>query len=419
LKAFRERATSGASRATISAVSASLFGQVAQLVSGVASARLLGAEGRGELALLSMIPAVASQVAHLGVPSAVAFFTARDPDAFRTIARSGIRASLVSSFAGGLVSAAIVVVLGIAGANDVTLVVLAATTAIVPLYVVQLVALASFQGRRLFLKLNVQRILPLILNASGLVVLLAFGFRSVALAIVILFASQAFATIVSITSAGLTIPADDPPREPGTLLRFGLRGLPSTLSPIETFRADQFIVGIFFGTTALGYYAAATAFSVFPRLVAQAVGVAAFPYVASRQTTGEMARTAWSFILATLAIVAAITLILELSLPSLTELFFGREFLPAVGIGRLLLVGAAFMSSRRMIADCSRAIGRPELDSLSEVSSWPVLLGGFLVLAPTFGTLGVAGVLVAAYTVATAVAVALLAWALRAGETGR
>jgi O-antigen/teichoic acid export membrane protein len=412
LRDIGHRLTSDASRATASAVIASLVGQLAQLVSGVASARLLGADLRGQLALLTMIPGVASQVAHLGVPSAVAFFTARQPDQYRSIGRSGIRAALPSSIAGGVAAVAIVLALGLARSVGFPVIILIGTFALVPLYIGQLVALASFQGRRLFLPLNVQRVLPLILNATMLVLLLWSGFRSVAFALVILLASQIVGTVLSIRSAGLARSADGQRADPNAILSFGLRGLPSTLSPVETFRADQFIVGIFFGTTALGYYAAATAFSVFPRLVAQSIGIAAFPYVASKGTAAGMARTAWSFILATLVIVAVITIGLELTISPLTELLFGREFLPAIGIGRLLLVAAAFMSCRRLVADCSRAIGRPDLDSISEVSSWPVLVGGLFVLAPAYGPLGVAAVMAAAYAVAMAVALALLAWAL-------
>ncbi|HEX3287760.1 MAG TPA: oligosaccharide flippase family protein [Mycobacterium sp.] len=404
------------SRNTLGTVGASLIGQIAQLVSGVASARLLGPTLRGDLAFLSIVPNVAAQVAHLGVPSAVAYFTARRPRDYSGIAKAGIRLTFIPALAGGLGSSLIVALTGYAG-TDWPIIILI-TSAFVPTSVIQLVALSSLNGRQRFLAFNVQRVLPIVLNATALAALLVLHIPSVVLALVALLVSQAVSTAASLVSTR-AVEGDLSTDERGVLLRFGLKSLPATWSPVETFRLDQFVVGIGLGTPTLGFYAAAAAFSVLPRLISQAVAMAGYPMIVAQKTNADMTRTALLVITSASALVIIITVSLEVMLPQITEVFFGTAFLPAVDVARILLPAAAFMSFRRVMAESSRALGRPELDSLSEVSSWPVLAAALLVLTPLLGAVGVALSILLAYVTATMIAALLLGRALVSGQFGR
>jgi O-antigen/teichoic acid export membrane protein len=368
------------------------------------------------LAFLSIVPNVAAQVAHLGVPSAVAYFTARRPRDYSGIAKAGIRLTFIPALAGGLGSSLIVALTGYAG-TDWPIIILI-TSAFVPTSVIQLVALSSLNGRQRFLAFNVQRVLPIVLNATALAALLVLHIPSVVLALVALLVSQAVSTAASLVSTR-AVEGDLSTDERGVLLRFGLKSLPATWSPVETFRLDQFVVGIGLGTPTLGFYAAAAAFSVLPRLISQAVAMAGYPMIVAQKTNADMTRTALLVITSASALVIIITVSLEVMLPQITEVFFGTAFLPAVDVARILLPAAAFMSFRRVMAESSRALGRPELDSLSEVSSWPVLAAALLVLTPLLGAAGVALSILLAYVTATMIAALLLGRALVSGQFGR
>ena len=53
--------------------------QCCLIASGVAVARMLGVQHRGQFALMTLFPAVLTQLGGLGVPTAVTYFVARRP----------------------------------------------------------------------------------------------------------------------------------------------------------------------------------------------------------------------------------------------------------------------------------------------------------------------------------------------------
>src|SRR5438132_5321302 len=67
------------------------------VVSGTLNARLLGPRGRGELAAIQTIPAALAGIAVLGLPSAVGYFTARNPSEVRRLTVTGAAIALLSA----------------------------------------------------------------------------------------------------------------------------------------------------------------------------------------------------------------------------------------------------------------------------------------------------------------------------------
>ncbi len=81
---------------------------------------------------------------------------------------------------------------------------------------------------------------------------------------------------------------------------------------------------------------------------------------------------------------------LELAVPTILPMFFGREFREAVPVAQILLVGALCQSVRRVLSDAARGAGYPLLGTVAEVSSLAVLLPAALLLAQTHGLIGMA-----------------------------
>ena len=74
--------------AVVGSVATGLAGQLMLVASGILVARALGVEGRGQLAVIVLVPSVLSQLGTLGVPLAVTYYVARDPDGGRRLLRS-------------------------------------------------------------------------------------------------------------------------------------------------------------------------------------------------------------------------------------------------------------------------------------------------------------------------------------------
>ena len=97
------------------------------------------------------------------------------------------------------------------------------------------------------------------------------------------------------------------------MVAFGAKGLLGASSPIEYYRLDQAVVGLFLTPVALGIYAVALAFTNLPRFISTSVGMVAYPHVAAQSDPVEARRQLWRFFLLTVAACAAVVAALEVS----------------------------------------------------------------------------------------------------------
>jgi O-antigen/teichoic acid export membrane protein len=192
------------------------------------------------------------------------------------------------------------------------------------------------------------------------------------------------------------------------MMGFGIRGLLGYVSPIETFRLDQAIIGLFLSPAALGLYVVGVSFTNLPRFLAQSIGMVAYPRIASAADSRESYRLTWRYF--TLAVIISLIIVapLEATADVLIPFFFGQEFEDAVPVARILLAGAVILGGRRVLADGARGMGYPGAGSIAEISSWAALLPALVVFVPAFGINGVSLALVTAWFVALVALVALL-----------
>jgi O-antigen/teichoic acid export membrane protein len=199
------------------------------------------------------------------------------------------------------------------------------------------------------------------------------------------------------------------------MLRFGLRGLLGSTSPIETFRLDQAVVGLFLSTASLGLYVAGLAFANLPRFIAQSIGYVAYPRVAGRSDEGEARAELWQFFWLAVGICSLLVVGLELAVGRLVPIFFTHKFDGAVALTRILLVSALFLSARRVLTDGASGLGRPGLGTIAEVTSWAFLVPALAIFTPLLGARGVA----LALAVSSGLSFAVLFWLLASSGPGR
>jgi O-antigen/teichoic acid export membrane protein len=398
--------------ATIGSVATGVGSQILLVFSGVISARALGVEDRGRLALLALFPIVLAQLGAMGVPLAVTFRVASG----RTTARAAVRT--VRSLALGQAS---IVVIG----HLVLLELLALpdqpgrmqtagfiTLAWTPAALLQMYAQALLQGQERFRAFNVLRALPGMLASAFIGILALVGEASLvnlAAAWTVAYVIAGMAAIAAClrgATGGQTRGAE--PRRP--FLAFGLRGLLGSSSPLETFRLDQAVVGLAISQAALGIYVVAVAFTNLPRFIAQSVGMVAYPRVAAERDGAEARRSLWAFAALATATSTVVAGALALAAGWMVPFFFGDAFAGAVTPCRILLVGSVFFGARRVLADGARGIGSPGLGTAAEVVTWIVLVPAVLLMAPLWGVNGVATALSLSAGAGAAFLVAALIW---------
>ena len=381
------------------------FLQLVLVASGVIVARSLGAEDRGYLALLVVISGICTLIGSLGIFSAVTYYLARDLDASRSIMRS-LRPTAVAQIAGTAALQAVALIAVVA--NDPQRVQVAAVISLLltPGLFAYGYGEAILLGQQRFKAFNLFRALPTTGYALFVLVAFVLGVADIVVIMAIWAGANFVGGILAFTVAvrglprstgGGSIPS------PRTMTVFGLKSLLGSLSPIETFRADQAVVGLFLNPVALGLYVVAQAFTNLPRAAAQSIGYIAYPRVAARTDRADARRALWKYFFAGVAVTGAMVAVLVPAADTLIRIFFGSEFAAAVPVAQILLLGTFFAAVRRVLTDGLRGLGYPGIGTIAEISCWIVLVPAFVVLLP-HGATGVALALAIAWAASLAVA---------------
>lgn len=389
---LRLRGFSAVGGAAIGSLSAAFAGQSALLVSGVISARALGPEDRGYFALLVLFSGLLSTLLLLGSSASTAYFLARyRPQAQAIVRAMGPIAIIQMSLC--VVLQGIVVWFIVRqqerGYQLAGLVSLVAG----PTIILQQYGLSVLQGLQQFRPYNLVRTLPSGCYALLLIVAVSMSLRSLVAVTMVWVLANLLSTIVIMVVAAKGIPTsglEQPSPSRGEILRFGAKGFLGSSTPMEAFRLDQIVVGLFLNPTALGIYVSALAFTNLPRFISQSLGMVALPHIASQSSPQESIQLMWRFFSATLIGAGLIALALALSAGAFVPFLYGSEFKDAIGPTRLLLLGAVLISARRILSDCLRGMGKAASGSLAELISWLVMLPSLALLAPKWQLDGVA-----------------------------
>ena len=386
-----------------------LLGQGVLIVSGVLAARILGVQDRGYLALLVLFPAVLAQIGSLGLPLAATYELSRDRSRAGVVVRTLLRPLGLQVVSLVLLQAGILAAVFWNDPHAVRVSALLSLLA-VPAILGQSYGTAILQGQQRFLAFNVLRTLPAASYTAAILAIFVAGEGDLQKVVVGWIAASVLSAAVTVWVALRGISLGSGRRSKSTLdsmLRFGIKGLLGWTSPVETFRLDQAVVGLFLTPAALGLYVVGLAFANLPRFIAQSIGYIAYPRVAAKRGD-EAWRELWQFFWLATGSAALVVLVLELAMSWLIPAFFGDDFSGAVPLTRILLIGALFLSARRVLTDGAQGLGKPGLGTIAEVSSWVFLLPALGIFTPLWGSRGVALALTVSAALSFAVLLVLL-----------
>jgi O-antigen/teichoic acid export membrane protein len=328
----------------------------------------------------------------LGLPSAVTYYIARDPVHARRIASSLAWVGVLQVGAVLVLQAAVLAAL--VASDPPRVHVAAAISLLLPPGILALTfGVAILQGQRRFTAFNLLRILPSTAYVAGVVIVYVLDATSLVLFMALWAAVNLVGGLFALVFAVRRLPKHAEEEEAPSrwqMLKFGLKALLGSLSPVDVVRLDQAVVGLFLSPVALGYYVVAQAFTHLPRVVAASIGVVAYPQVAAELDRHAARRAMWRFFFLGLALSALVVGVLELMAGELISLFFGEDFTEATTIAQILLLASLFVAARRVLTDGVNGLGYPGYGTIAEVTSWIVLLLGLAILLPWMGAEGVA-----------------------------
>ncbi|GAA3346910.1 hypothetical protein GCM10020358_59730 [Amorphoplanes nipponensis] len=182
------------------------------------------------------------------------------------------------------------------------------------------------------------------------------------------------------------------------LLRFAIRAHGAGLTNSVTYRIDSWILGAVAGPHQLGIYSVAVAWFEGLFLLPQALVMALRPTIA-RSSDEEAGRLAGRGCALSLAVTAALGVLLYLAAPLLCVGVFGAEFRESVPLLRLLIPGALGIATLKILGNALTARGRPWLESAASGCAFGVAVILYLAAIPHFGAVGAAVASTVAYLI--------------------
>ncbi|MCS6882528.1 MAG: oligosaccharide flippase family protein [Oscillochloridaceae bacterium] len=369
---------------------ANVFLASLSLISGTLAARLLGPIGRGELAAIQTIPMLLAMLSTLGVPDALVYYSAREPDkALRWLSSAVCIASL------GCLPFVIIgyFLLPLALEAQRSVIIQAAQVYLLwlPISAVFGFTIHPLRGRNELLVWNVLRIVPPLTWIGVLVFHTASSQRDpVGL-------SQDFLIWYSITgvlTAGFVAIRMRGGWRPSTermrsLLRFGLPNMLGTLPAVINLRLDQILIAGFLGPKLLGLYVASLAWSNAVVPLVNAIAAVLLPRAAgasSEKRGAVIAQGTWLG-LALSVVLAGIAAVLS---PVIIPLLFGDAFKPAIPTAIILCLASGVSAFNQVLTAAIQSLERPQYLFIAEGVGVIVTLLLLWLLLPAFQLIGAA-----------------------------
>lgn len=170
------------------------------------------------------------------------------------------------------------------------------------------------------------------------------------------------------------------------ILSFGRKGYVGYLSPVDTFRIDQLVVGFLVSPRALGYYVVGAAFTNLGRGLALNVGLSSTPEIAARASPEERIQAVRRTLLLSAVMLTLITVALAALVIVAVPFLFGNQYGSSIPIAEILFVAGWLLSMKRIAVDAMRGAGDAQAGTSAElvnlllflIACWPLglLLGG-------------------------------------------
>ena len=388
---------------------------LANLVSGVVSARALGPSGRGVTVALVSVTQLGGFLFAMGVAQSLSYFIARAPDdgprLFTTWTLMLLPAGALAVVAGEILipnifsthnHAAVV-----AGRWFLVTVVLVIGTEL---------NYGLLLGASDFGLYNLLRFAQPAMMAASFVVLWSLGALDVTSALIAPTVATAITLAVGMVRSVSRIGIGRPDFALGSkTLWYGIRGQGTLVATHVNARLDVAILPAYVAASSVGLYSVATNVSLIVFQLSSAFAALLLPAAARDPERGP--DKVLGSLYATVLVAAALALVLGLLAKPLLGLVYGQPFREAAPTLRLILPGAVLFAGSSILSAGIYAAGRPFVASLAQMLGLVVTVVGLAVFLGSGGITAAAIVSSAAY--GSAFAATLIAYKLVTGRSWR
>ena len=357
------------------------------LATSALAARLLGPEGRGQLAQAQVVPSLIGTLALLGMSEAIIFHASKEGEKASEWIATGSAVSLATTTTAWLVFVAAVLILPL----DNKMLMLTYAPMIILMAAVG-VPHSSLRTRLRFSLWNRLRLIPPLIWLAALGAGYAFHKPDVPFLIAIQLALLTVYAIVQFVVVTRSIPGAYRVRSAlvRPLVKFGLAVLVAQVPQVLALRLDQIVVTGLLPEDRIGHYFVALGWSAIPTLFLAAISQVVFPRVAGmanidaqRNAIGRVSRlSVWMAV----GIAVGVIAITPFAVPAI----FGTAFAEASSLAMILVVAASARGVASVLQESARGLGKVNLILRSELFGLVLLALCIWPLTVSFAAYGVA-----------------------------
>lgn len=361
------------------------------LVTGIVIARLLGPEGRGELAVIQMWADALRGIALLGVHEALAYYAALAPQQAGRSIGSAVLLGFSSAMCFMGIGSLLLPALLSAQAPEV---ISAARWYLLQLPLAAIIAVPyhALRGRGDFVAWNLLRLLPGMGWLATIGFMGALGYlepATLALAYLVTTACLAL-PILSMVARRVSGPFWPDVRQWRPMARYGLLSVGATVPQVLNLRLDQMLMAGVLPAQMLGLYVVGVTWSGAVAPVLGALGVVLFSRLAAQSDAADQRRAFAQGGRIAVLVAGLVGLLVAVCTPWAITLLFGRPFLAAIPSAIVLVVAAVFLGISQVLEDGLRGLGHPHMVLLAECGGLVVTVLALVLLLPPLAIMGAA-----------------------------
>jgi O-antigen/teichoic acid export membrane protein len=361
------------------------------LTTSLLSAWALGAEGRGNLTIVTMWLSIFVLTGALGLPYAHRYWAAREPEWQSEIFSNTLAYTFVISIV-TICLAWLAVPLILHEQKPEIIWMTRIFLFNVPIVLLSEMLRGHLEGAKLFGWLGAARIAFITTQGGGYLVFYVFGSLTLINALWIIVFAQIL--LVSLMFFAVWIKLR-PKWKPNLKvfqneISYGLRSYFGNVTEFAVWRLDQMILTAVASSVTVGLYAVAVAVSEITAILASSVSDALLPEVASSNTPADSLILMGKTIRLTFYAHLLALIPLWIFAPYLLGVVYGESFVEASGVLRVLLICSIIWSISLIVISGLNGLGRPGLSTVARLFSAATTIITLIWLLPKFGMVGAA-----------------------------
>lgn len=370
---------------------------VINLLTGIIVARLLGADGRGELAAILAVSQVATWIFAMGCNPAAAFHLARHPEEGGSLIGSWLVLLIPFTVLGLVVLIALLPVALAAQRDEVVAMARLFAATLAAGLVLELLN-GAILGDHRFILWNWLRLLQPAGVAVLYVVLWQLDALSVGSALIV---NAVMIVVPTVGACAWALRRYGRPRADARLARttfwYGFRVHGAGVAGTVNARLDLAIIPAFVGAAGVGLYSVATNLAAIVGTLAGTIVSLVLPAAARRAERGAATVVASMYAALGIGLLGALAVgvLADVTLRTL----YGAEFAAATGPLRVLLVGYVLLMPALVLSQGLSAADRPLTSTMPEIIGSVATVVGLLVFLEDGGIMAAAWVTTVAYAV--------------------